>query len=167
MGDYIMKRKRNQLSIFLLAVLLIMTVYYINNGDVSLIDVGKTVTTTTSNKSGNSIFDTLRNQIDNDRKAKIASLQAIINDSKKSTEEKTSALAEINQIKANQDNEDILETNIKNLGYSDVFVTIDKNNVSINIYSSDHTVQKANDIILLTKNKLGNSKNITVYFQSK
>ncbi len=161
-----MRKRRNQLSIFLLAVLLIMTVYYINANDINLIGVGKTVTNSTTTQSA-SIFKSMRDEIDQERNAKITALKAIINDSTKNAEEKANALAEVNKLEKLKTDEKNFESSIKNLGYTDVLVHIDGTNININVNSSAHTVKKANDIISLSKNTFGKGYNVTVYFQTR
>lgn len=153
--------KRNKLSIFLLAVVVMLTIYYI-----------KTPTNSGSDKLNNQtpvasverypLYAESRLIILDARGTKISELEGVLASSKSTMSEKEVALETISQLNELTEKEIVLETAIITLGYEDCFVNAVDNSVRVQVLSSEFSAEKFVEIALIAKEKFGNDCVVSV-----
>lgn len=143
--------KKNKLSIFLLAVVAMLTVYYIKNpssGDDEI-----SVETTR-------YYQDERDEINDERETQILNLESIISKNDINIEEKEKAINEMALLSSMTENEIILETKIIDLGYKDCLVEVDKDNsiINISLLTNELTTEQFIEISKLVCTKYSNYK---------
>lgn len=143
--------KKNKLSIFLLAVVAMLTVYYIKNPSPEDIE---TVVETTR------YYQDERDEINGEREAQILNLESQISKSDINIAEKEKAINEMALLSSMTENEIILETKIIDMGYKDCLVEVDIENVSVKISLLTNELSKEQfiEISKLVSSKYSNYK---------
>lgn len=139
--------KKNQLALILLTLVLMLTVYYItspfDNKDNDDDDDDDTTETGRLEE-----LAARRSTIREERALTVLGLDAIIADSTKSIAEKTAALDEKRYINSLTEKELLLELEVIGMGYRDAFVHASDTGVEITVVANEHSVSKANQIII-------------------
>lgn len=143
--------KKNQLALILLTLVLMLTVYYItspfdnknnnNNND------DDDITDTTGRLEE---LAAMRQTIREERSLAVMALDAIIADSTKSIVEKTAALDEKRYINSLTEKELLLELEVISMGYRDAFVHASSTGVEVTVIAEEHSLSKANEIVVKT-----------------
>lgn len=143
--------KKNQLALILLTLVLMLTVYYItspfdnknnnNNND------DDDITDTTGRLEE---LAAMRQTIREERSLAVMALDAIIADSTKSIAEKTAALDEKRYINSLTEKELLLELEVISMGYRDAFVHASSTGVEVTVIAEEHSLSKANEIVVKT-----------------
>lgn len=143
--------KKNQLALILLTLVLMLTVYYItspfdnknnnNNND------DDDITDTTGRLEE---LAAMRQTIREERSLAVMALDAIIADSTKSMAEKTAALDEKRYINSLTEKELLLELEVISMGYRDAFVHASSTGVEVTVIAEEHSLSKANEIVVKT-----------------
>lgn len=157
--------KKNQLALVLLTLVLMLTVYFIKapvkdeqTGD----DQQQTVTT-----GRLEVLSTMRLTIKNERNEQISALNEIIGSDVATAAEINEAIEQKNKINAITECELLLELEIINLGYQDAFVHVKDMGIDVTVISNEHSVSKANEIILMTLLQFdGQYNNVCVEFET-
>lgn len=158
--------KKNQLALILLTLVLMLTVYYItspfdkkpkDDDDDDIVDTTGRLEELTERRA------TLREE----RTLAVLNLDAIIADSKTSIAEKTAALDEKRFINNLTEKELLLELEVISMGFRDCFVHASDTGVAITVVGTDHSVKKANEIIVKSMMKFNKEfENVVVKFQT-
>lgn len=143
--------KKNQLALILLTLVLMLTVYYItspfdnknnnNNND------DDDITDTTGRLEE---LAAMRQTIREERSLAVMALDTIIADSTKSIAEKTAALDEKRYINSLTEKELLLELEVISMGYGDAFVHASSTGVEVTVIAEEHSLSKANEIVVKT-----------------
>ncbi len=159
-----MKRK-NSISLFLIAVIAMLTVYYINVPDKNnTLEVDNNITYTSDDVD---VFATERLNLETSREERISELKLILADSTVSMTEKNTSLTELEKLDNLIDQENSFETMlIDEIGYADVFVYADtyEKVVTVSIFSDSHSVTEANQVIIKTKSEFGIDYDVVISF---
>lgn len=140
--------KKNQLALILLTLVLMLVVYFITSpfeekdpggNDDNTVETGRLEELTER-----------RSTVREERALTVLALDAIIADSSKSIAEKTAALEDKRYINSLTEKELLLELEVISMGYRDAFVHATETGVSITVVADEHSVQKANEIIIKT-----------------
>ena len=143
--------KKSQLALILLTLVLMLSVYYIKTNDSS----NNTNDDLQNNVNGENNgrleeLAVMRNTLKNERNTQIEALNEIISSSESSAEEISQAMDEKNRINELSENELLLELAIMNMGYQDAFVHATSSQITVTVVSDEHSVSKANEIIINT-----------------
>lgn len=159
----------------LFSLILVLSIYYITMPN-EILENDKIVeskleetskeeeTTKEVNKENTSYIETLKIELDSERAELLNTLQAVINDKTKTTEEKNKAyeqMKEINNLKAKE--EQIAEK-IKEEYSLEAYVKEEDSEVEVVIESSDHDVSLANKIMRTVQEEYTNPMSISVKF---
>lgn len=144
--------KKNQLALILLTLVLMLTVYYItspfdNKNNNNNNDDDDDITDTTGRLEE---LAAMRQTIREERSLAVMALDAIIADSTKSIAEKTAALDEKRYINSLTEKELLLELEVISMGYRDAFVHASSTGVEVTVIAEEHSLSKANEIVVKT-----------------
>lgn len=140
--------KKNQLALILLTLVMMLTVYFIKTPTSSDDTTGDDPTISTTGRL--EALSTMRLTIKNQRNEKINELNKVIGSETATAAEINQAIEEKSRINALTECELLLELEIINLGYQDAFVHATDTGVDVTVVSNEHSVSKANEIILMT-----------------
>lgn len=144
--------KKSQLALVLLTLVLMLSVYYIktnsdgeNPGNDPSVDAS-------GNQNGGRLEElaVMRNTLKDERNTQIAALNEIISNSASSAEQISQAMDEKNRLNEISENELLLELAIMKMGYQDAFVHATSSQITVTVVSDEHSVSKANEIIIST-----------------
>jgi len=139
--------KKNQLALILLTLVLMLTVYYItspfDNNEKDPDDEDNTTETGRLEEIAE-----WRATVREERALAVLSLDAIIADTTKSIVEKTAALDQKRYINSLTEKELLLELEVIAMGFRDAFVHATATGVEITVVANEHSVSKANEIII-------------------
>ena len=164
-----MINKRSLWFLTLFSLILVLSVYYITMPSELLI------ATNNGNKNKEKEVSIVKEEsaelvalrVESEEKMldKVTELKKILTNSKATTEEKNKAFEELQKLNKNRSEEEKLEKEIeKNLNYKS-FVSIDENNIVVNIDSKKHDTAIANKIMRLIQANFDKEMSITVKFQ--
>lgn len=156
----------------LFSLILVLSIYYItmpneifeNENIVAEEKETKEDKTKEVNSENTSYIETLKVELDSERSKILDTLQSVINDSGKSSEDKNNAyeqMKEINNIKAAEEK---IEKQIKDEYSLNAFVKQEDTSVEIVIDSDKHDVNLANKIMKTVQTNFSNPMNISVKF---
>lgn len=144
--------KKSQLALVLLTLVLMLSVYYIKtNSDGEKPSDDPSVDTSGNQNSGRlEELAVMRNTLKDERNTQIAALNEIISNSASSAEQISQAMDEKNRLNEISENELLLELAIMKMGYQDAFVHATSSQITVTVVSDEHSVSKANEIIIST-----------------
>ena len=162
----------------LFSLILVLSIYYITMPNeifeseeiVETEETSKEETTKTKdeteevNKENTSYIETLKIELDSERAELLNTLQEVINDKSKTTEEKNKAyeqMKEINNIKASEDQ---IAEKIKEEYSLEAYVKQEESEIEIVIESDDHDVSLANKIMRTVQAEYTEPMSISVKF---
>lgn len=156
--------KKNQLALILLTLVLMLTVYYIT----SPFDKKPKEEEEPTEETGRLEELTARRAtIREERALAVLGLDAIIADSSKSIAEKTVALDEKRHLNSLTEKELLLELEVIAMGYRDAFVHATDTGVEVIVVASEHSLAKANEIIIKSMMQFGQEyENVVVKFNT-
>lgn len=155
------KVKKHKLSLFLLAMVAMLSVYY-----VLMPEDGPTapVLTPPAGEVRYQEFAEMRLEILGDRNMMVASYEAKITDATVSLAEVETIILEIETITSLTEKEVFLEKVIKNLGYEDSFVYLEDRIVNISVLAEEHTPEDFIEIATLAEAEFGTNNKISIIF---
>lgn len=142
--------KKNQLVLILLTLVLMLTIYYIKSPfgkSDEVLDPESNETEVTAGRLEE--LQSLRVVLNEERTEAVLSLDSIIADNNSSIAEKNAALEQKKYLNGLTEKELLLEVQIINKGYRDAFVHATNEGVSITVVAEEHSVKKANEIIVM------------------
>ncbi len=158
--------KKKQLALILLTLVMMLTVYYLKSPKK---EVDKPVDENPIEETSGRLepLTAMRLALKNERTEAMLALDAIIASNESTTEQVNIAIEEKRSLNELNENELLLELKIINLGYRDAFVHATSNGVEITVVSDEHSIQKANEIILMTMTGFNrNFNNVSVEFET-
>ncbi|QVK20310.1 SpoIIIAH-like family protein [Mycoplasmatota bacterium] len=156
--------KRNQVSLILLTVIMMLTIYYIRTtpSDESVTDQ----VVTTANLENNQEYVSMRLSVEEERNQMILVFQDIIGDSDSSLEEKTLAINAMQEMVRTSEKEQLLEMEIVDYGYYDAFVHSNGNQITVKILTDEFSASEANEIIKMTMIEFGADAEVTIKYDT-
>ena len=157
----------------LFSLILVLSIYYITMPNEILESDSKLTPKTEEtkkektqevNKENTSYIETLKIELDSERAELLNTLQAVINDKSKTTEEKNKAyeqMKEINNLKAKEDQ---IAEKIKEEYSLEAYVKEEDSEVEVVIESDDHDVSLANKIMRSVQEEYEDPMSISVKF---
>lgn len=162
-GDTLFKKK--QLVLILLTLVMMLTVYYLKSPKKQNENPVEPPQTETTGRL--EPLTTMRLALKNERSEAMLALDAIIASKDSTADQVNRAIEEKRALNELNENELLLELKIMNLGYRDAFVHATSNGVEITVVSDEHSIQKANEIILMTMSGFNqNFNNVSVQFET-
>ncbi len=158
-------KPQGKVTIFMVVMIVMLSIYYFALPDNKPNEQGTTTTSDvneTINKSEE--FEQLRQELNDSRQTMITTLQGVLASTNVSVEDKNVAIETIQKIQTLAQNEGILETQIMNIGYDDVFVRASDSEVNVSVYVDNLTLEEVNQIILMAKSQFGADTNVIVQF---
>lgn len=156
-------KPQGKVTIFMIVMIVMLSIYYYALPD----NTNKQQTTTTKqqqvvNKSEE--YEQLRKQLNEDRQAMIVSLQGVISSPTASIEQKNSAFEAMQKIYLLAQKENLVETQIINMGYDDAFVSATETQVNVSVYTDKLSLEEVNNIIKLVKSEFGPTVQVIVKY---
>ena len=158
----------------LFSLILVLSVYYITmpneifkSEDVKETDSSKSKkekSTSEVNSQNTSYIETLKVDLDSERSKVLDTLQSVLSDTSKTSEEKNKAyeqMKEINDIKAS---EDAIAKKIKDEYSLDAYVKKEDSNIEIVVEGKEHDVSLANKIMRTVQDEFDEQMSISVKF---
>ncbi|QVK19206.1 SpoIIIAH-like family protein [Mycoplasmatota bacterium] len=158
-------KPQGKVTIFMVVMIVMLSIYYFMLPDNKNVDVGTTTTDQTDvtiNKSAE--YEQLRAELNESRQTMITTLQGVLASTNVTVEDKNVAIESIQRIQTLVQNEGILETQIANLGYDDVFVLANDTEVKVSVYVDNLTIEEVNQIILMSKSQFGPTADVIVQY---
>lgn len=122
--------------------------------------------TVVSTDSSDSTFDSVRMELQDQRSQQIDQLQSIIASTDLPADKRSAAYDQMQKLNQAAQQEEVLETLIKAMGYDDALVEADGERVNVTVKSNKtHSTSAANDIIQLVKKEIGDTNYVAVEFQ--
>ena len=116
------------------------------------------------NSQNTSYVETLKIELDSERSDVLDTLQSVLNDKTKTSEEKNKAYEEMKEINDNKAVEESIIKKIKEEYSLNSYVKIDDYQIEIVIDSKDHDVKLANKIMRTVQSEFDNPMSISVKF---
>ena len=155
------KLKKHKLSLFLLAMVCMLSVYYILMPDDSKVDAP--VGGESEGEARYQVFAQMRLEIIDERNEAVALYESKITDATVSITEVEEYVVEIETIMQITEKEVFMEGVIMNLGYDDCLVYLDENkNLYISVLSEKFEVADYIEVALLAKDEFGKNTLVTV-----
>jgi stage III sporulation protein AH len=119
----------------------------------------------TSSTASDEVFEALRLQLDEERSKMEEDLRDKLAATELPANERSEAYDEIQKLDEVAQKEAVLETLIIAMGYEDALVRADGEKVRITVKSDEPSASKANEIIQVVKNEIGDMQAVAVTFQ--
>ena len=116
--------------------------------------------------SDNYLFEDMRMELSNQRSQLREQYLAKINSEQITAEEKSETFTLLNYLIEQESSEAMAEMQIKGIGYSDAFVKIEDEQISVTVMSEELSKEKINEIIVLMKNEIDKNALVTVNVKS-
>ena len=156
------KLKKNKLSLFLLAMVTMLSIYYIMM-PVKQDELKPTVSDDLNTKTRYEQFAEMRLEIIDERKALVTTMEEKMSSNEVCLTDSITYTKAIEEIASITEQEVYLETIISNLGYEDSLVYLkEDNNLDIYILTSSFTVENYIDLAKRSKEIFGDSCSINV-----
>lgn len=157
-----MLRKQTIWLLTMLSLVVVLSVYYVTGEPTSqsIKDVASDVASTNKEEKAtkevsDQTFDELRMVLADERSEQKSDLEAIIVSADATAEDKSAARDKMISLEETGQKEEMLEVLIESIGYEDVFVKVENEEVSIRIQSEELSKEQANKIIQLAEKELG------------
>ncbi len=118
-----------------------------------------------SGAAADEIFESLRLDLEEERSKQKEALRDTMASTDLPADKRSEAFDEIQKIDEISRKEALLETLIIAMGYKDALVRADGEKVRITVKSDKHSPEKANEIIQMVKNEIGEMQMVSVTFQ--
>lgn len=129
-------------------------------------DASSGSTVVSSEDSSDPTFDTVRMELQDQRSQEIDQLQSIIASTDLPADKRSEAYDQMQKLNQAAQQEEVLETLIKAMGYDDALVEADGERVNVTVTSNKtHSAAAANDIIQLVKREVGDTNYVAVEFE--
>lgn len=156
-------KPQGKVTIFMVVMIVMLSVYYFFIPDKE-VDKATTTQPNSQNVIRSEEYEQLRNDLEESRQTMITMLNGVLASTDVSVEDKNTAIESIQKIQTIAQNEGLLEIQVMNIGYDDVFVQKDDGVVNVSVYVDNLTVDEVNDIILMAKSQFGSDVDVTVKF---
>lgn len=169
-----MINKQNLWFLTLFSLILVLSVYYItmpnellltNNSSYEAEEETKTEETTNVTVEESDVLEALRVNLEEERSAQKAELQALLTDNEKTSDEKNEAYEKLKQLNSITGQEEAIESKIKEEHKLDSFVQIDGQQISVVIAKSEHDSSLANKIMRTVQKQFEEKVYVSVKFE--
>ena len=154
--------KKNKLTIFLVAVILMLTVYYIKMPDGSETGGGGGSGPDIDVVQKHPEFATMREEIIRDRTDLLDQLALVLGSSSSSLSDKETALETMQAVSTLTQMELVFERTIGNLGFDDSLVVVGGGIVRIHILTETFTVDEFVEIAVMAQQKFGRALTVNI-----
>lgn len=157
----------------LFSLILVLSVYYITmpNEIFKSEEIKEEVVTKDNkektsevNSQNTSYIETLKVELDSERAEILDTLQSILNDNTKTSEEKNRAYEEMKEINDNKAIEDAISKKIKDEFALNSYVKQDDSKVEVVVEGKEHDIKLANKIMRTVQSEFNDPKTISVKF---
>ncbi|MFI3329842.1 MAG: SpoIIIAH-like family protein [bacterium] len=149
--------KKNKLSIFLLAVVMMLSVYYINMPNETT-----TPTTSPSIVTKHPEFATKRLEILETREELVVEFENVLASADTSNTDKNEAYLSMQEVLQLTENEILLETFIMDLGYLDCLVQYEDDLLLVYVLNYVHTTQSFVEVSMITSSVFENDTQVRI-----
>lgn len=169
-----MINKQNLWFLTLFSLILVLSVYYItmpnellltNNSSYEKEDDKKTEETANVKVEESDILTSLRVNLEEERSAQKAELQALLTDNNKTSDEKNEAYEKLKQLNSITGQEETIESKIKEEHKLDSFVQVDGQQVNVVVAKSEHNSELANKIMRTVQKQFEEKVYVSVKFE--
>lgn len=169
-----MINKQNLWFLTLFSLILVLSVYYItmpnellltNNNSYDKESTSETEETANVKVEESDVLTSLRVNLEEERSAQKAELQALLTDNEKTSDEKNEAYEKLKQLNSITGQEETIETKIKEEYKLDSFVQIDGQQISVVIAKSEHDSALANKIMRTVQKQFSEKVYVSVKFE--
>lgn len=173
-----MINKQNLWFLTLFSLILVLSVYYITMPNELLLtnnnsyekendkkDDKKTEETANIKVEESEVLTAMRVNLEEERSAQKAELQALLTNNEKTTDEKNEAYEKLKQLNSITGQEETIESKIKEEHKLDSFVQIDSQQVSVVIVASEHDSELANKIMRTVQKEFTDKVYVSVKFE--
>jgi len=160
-------KKQTVWLLTMLSLVVVLSVYYITapeqNSNLAGVDNSKTTgknddSTVITQVSGDEVFEALRQELEDQRSAKLEELQDIVAQTDLPASERSAAKDEMEQINEIAAKEKLIESLIvSTMGYKDALVRADGEQVMITVKAEEASAKAANEIIRLVNKEIGDT----------
>lgn len=159
----------------LFSLILVLSVYYITMPNeifkseevtIESKDTNKAKEKNTSevNSQNTSYIETLKVELDSERSELLDTLQSVLNDKSKSSDEKNKAYEEMKEINSIKASENAITKKIKDEYSLNAYVKQEDSKVEVVVESKDHDVKLANKIMRTVQGQFNDQMSISVKF---
>ena len=153
----------------LFSLILVLSVYYITMPNEifkseDVVTENEKEETSEVSKQNISYVETLKVELDSERAEILDTLQAILNDSNKTSEEKNRAYEEMKEINDTKAIEDAITKKIKEDYSLNSYVKQDDSKVEVVVEGKDHDIKLANKIMRTVQSQFNDPMSISVKF---
>lgn len=156
----------------LFSLILVLSIYYITMPNEIFESEIKTETKTKEEKTkekevnsqNTSYIETLKIELDSERAELINTLEEVINDKTKKTEEKNNAYEQMKEINNLKSTEDAIEKKIKEVHSLNAYVKQEDTNIEVVIESEKHDIELANKIMRTVQAEYDEPMSISIKF---
>lgn len=171
-----MKRRQALWFVTMLSLIAVLTVYYVTTpeNELDLTSADKEVssekestTTTAESEDADPVFAQMRIAYGDERSQAKEDLQSVVASTEISEEDRSVAYNEIQGLNAVESKEDVLQSKITALGYSDSLVHINDTGINVTVKGEEgsDTTTSANEIIHVVSDEVGTSVPVSVEFK--
>lgn len=161
-----MIKKQSLWFLTLFSLVLVMGVYYVTMPtDVIVNKQEETKVTPTVKVVENEYLTALKEEYEEERKQQKQKLEAILNSSKSTTDEKNNAYLNIKQLTITKEEEENLQKQIKKEFELDSLVKIKESIIEVVVIKEKHDIKLANEIMRFIQKQYDTKKTISIEFK--
>lgn len=170
-------KKKTVWFLTLFSLIAVVSVYYVVEGnrtaDILSVFTDNTLDETSilgmdeqqTVNSESDLFQGLRLEVSNQRSQLREQLTQKVASEQYTAEEKNAAFNEMEALIKQESAEAMLEMLIKAIGYSDVLVRMENDNVTVSVMADEMSKQQANEIVYIVRSEIDHSVEVTVDMQ--
>ena len=164
-----MINKQNLWFLTLFSLILVLSVYYITMPNEifkseEMVTESKEEETSEVSKQNISYIETLKVELDSERAEILDTLQAVLNDNSKTSEEKNRAYEEMKEINDTKALEETISKKIKDEYSLNSYVKQDESKVEVVVEGKEHDIKLANKIMRTVQSQFSDPMSISVKF---
>ena len=153
----------------LFSLILVLSVYYITMPNEifkseEVVTESKEKETSEVSKQNISYVETLKVELDSERAEILDTLQAVLNDNSKTSEEKNRAYEEMKEINDTKALEETISKKIKDEYSLNSYVKQDESKVEVVVEGKEHDIKLANKIMRTVQSQFSNPISVSVKF---
>ena len=164
-----MINKQSLWFLTLFSLILVLSVYYITMPNEifkseEMVTESKEEETSEVSKQNISYIETLKVELDSERAEILDTLQAVLNDNSKTSEEKNRAYEEMKEINDTKALEETISKKIKDEYSLNSYVKQDESKVEVVVEGKEHDIKLANKIMRTVQSQFSDPMSISVKF---
>ncbi len=151
--------KKNKLSLFLLAVVMMLSIYYINMPEENTVTLPTTSETVVTKYPE---FATMRLELLEEREKLVVEFENVLASASTSNSDKNDAYISMQEVLELTENEVLAETFITDLGYVDCFVGMEDQTISVYILNFIYSYEEFEEVCLIVTGIFGANYKVSV-----